>query len=118
MKEAQAWEPESPKFKTKLHHLLCIIYLTNLSLGFLYLQNKDNKTCFEGWRPNEVIYGKHIHVCVMLVNVFGPFLSSSFCMIWTVHTSVEPKLSLAQFPLMEVPREWVQFTQQLEAWFV
>lgn len=81
MEEEQTLGPESPKFETKLHQLLWVIYLTSLSHGFLHLQTKDNKTYFEGWRPNKVISVKHIqYMCVIFANMYlEP--SCPFCMM-------------------------------------
>lgn len=97
MEQAQAWEPESPKFETKLHHLLWLIYPNSLSLRFLHLQNKANKTYFEGWRPNKVIYVKHRHGCDISKHVFGAFLSLP-SVWWPAQANVKPKLSLNTHP--------------------
>lgn len=76
--QAQTLQPESPKFETKLYHLHWVIHPTSLSLSLLHLQNKANKTDFEGSRPNKVIYVKHIHVYQQ--TCFWSLPAPSFCM--------------------------------------
>lgn len=78
MEQAQALETEPPTFDTKHHLLLCRIYLTSLTLRFLHLQNK---THVEGWRPHEVIYGKHVYVCDGSKHVWTLLAPPSFCMM-------------------------------------